>query len=161
MEKDKRLYASLTTAFFAVVLMTLATNARADGQNLEKCFGVVKAGQNDCDTNLGSCTPSVIDASPTDWVYLPPGVCSKLVGGTTTAPATSGNSPTPGSTTTTTTTTIPGSPTTDSLGGAGLTAEPIMKDDTILDGGAGLNGGSSGNSPTTTPSQNGTDINKY
>lgn len=85
MQQDKQLIASLFAGIVAIGLMTLSASVRADdAQVMEKCFGVVKTGQNDCDTDNGQCAPSVIDASPNDWIYLPKGICDKIVGGMTT-----------------------------------------------------------------------------
>lgn len=48
----------------------------------EKCYGVAKAGQNDCTTALHSCgSTSVKDSEPNDWIYTPKGTCLKLAGG--------------------------------------------------------------------------------
>ena len=49
-----------------------------DGQ--EKCYGVAKAGQNDCGTAKHAC-----DNEPTEWKYVAKGTCEK-VGGKTVAP---------------------------------------------------------------------------
>ena len=48
----------------------------------EKCYGVVKAGKNDCQTATHSCAgSSKQDAAHDSWVYVPTGTCDKLVGG--------------------------------------------------------------------------------
>jgi uncharacterized membrane protein len=48
----------------------------------EKCYGVVKAGSNDCQTATSSCAgTSKRDAQGDAWVYLPAGSCGKIVGG--------------------------------------------------------------------------------
>jgi uncharacterized membrane protein len=50
----------------------------------EKCYGVVKAGQNDCQTATSSCAgTSKTDMQPDAWVYLPAGTCAKIAGGST------------------------------------------------------------------------------
>lgn len=52
----------------------------------EKCYGVVKAAKNDCQTSTGSCAGTAKrDAQPDAWVYVPAGTCEKLVGGSATA----------------------------------------------------------------------------
>ncbi len=51
----------------------------------EKCYGVVKAGKNDCAAKDGSnsCAGQATKSgSANDWVYVPAGLCDKLVGGT-------------------------------------------------------------------------------
>lgn len=48
----------------------------------EKCYGVAKAGANDCQTMSSSCAGTAKrDHQPDAWVYLPEGVCGKLAGG--------------------------------------------------------------------------------
>lgn len=50
----------------------------------EKCYGIVKAGLNDCQTSTHSCAgTSTADNQGDSWVYLPTGTCSKLTGGNT------------------------------------------------------------------------------
>lgn len=49
----------------------------------EKCYGVAKAGKNDCAANGHSCAgQSKMDNDPTEWKYVPKGECEKM-GGTT------------------------------------------------------------------------------
>jgi uncharacterized membrane protein len=48
----------------------------------EKCFGIAKAGRNDCQTANSSCAgTSKRDGQGDAWVYLPKGSCEKVVGG--------------------------------------------------------------------------------
>jgi uncharacterized membrane protein len=48
----------------------------------EKCYGVVKAGKNDCQTANSSCAgTSKRDSQADAWIYVPSGSCEKLVGG--------------------------------------------------------------------------------
>ncbi|WP_193370708.1 BufA1 family periplasmic bufferin-type metallophore [Pelagibius marinus] len=48
----------------------------------EKCFGVVKAGSNDCQTATSSCAgTSRRDGQADAWIYLPAGSCAKIAGG--------------------------------------------------------------------------------
>lgn len=48
----------------------------------EKCYGVVKAGKNDCQTLSNSCAGTAKrDHQPDAWVYVPEGVCAKIAGG--------------------------------------------------------------------------------
>ena len=47
----------------------------------EKCYGVAKAGQNDCAANGHSCAgQSKMDNDPTEWKYVPAGQCEKMGG---------------------------------------------------------------------------------
>ena len=48
----------------------------------EKCYGIAKAGHNDCQSATNSCGKlATVDADPSAWVYLPRGSCEKIVGG--------------------------------------------------------------------------------
>ncbi|PWR23967.1 DUF2282 domain-containing protein [Zavarzinia compransoris] len=59
----------------------LAATAAQAADN-EKCYGVVKAGQNDCQTASSSCAgTSTVDGQKDAWILVPAGTCAKLVGG--------------------------------------------------------------------------------
>lgn len=77
---------SLTIAAALSAALLLATQAEAQGPATEKCFGVAKAGKNDCQTAKSSCAgTSKTDSQGDAWISVPKGVCDKLVGGKTTA----------------------------------------------------------------------------
>ena len=47
----------------------------------EKCYGIAKAGKNDCQTANSSCAgTSKRDAQGDAWIYMPAGACGKVVG---------------------------------------------------------------------------------
>jgi uncharacterized membrane protein len=81
-------------AMIAAALATVcaAGSASADmGGNAdkEKCYGVAKAGQNDCaaaDGSHGCAAMAKSDNAPTEWKWVAKGSCEKL-GGKTTPPA--------------------------------------------------------------------------
>jgi uncharacterized membrane protein len=61
-----------------------ADDAKAD--STEKCYGVAKAGKNDCAGAAHSCQgQSKKDADAREWIKVPKGTCDRLVGGTLTA----------------------------------------------------------------------------
>ena len=72
----------IATTAAAVILMTLAsTPAAAAGK--EKCFGIAKAGQNDCASTTGahSCAgQSKVDMDKTEWKYVAAGTCKSMNG---------------------------------------------------------------------------------
>jgi uncharacterized membrane protein len=49
----------------------------------EKCYGIAKAGKNDCAaTGNNSCAgTSRADADPRAWIYVPAGYCERIVDG--------------------------------------------------------------------------------
>jgi uncharacterized membrane protein len=54
----------------------------ADEGNSEKCYGVAKAGKNDCAGVAHACAgQSKQDASTKEWLKVPKGTCERLVGG--------------------------------------------------------------------------------
>jgi len=55
----------------------------ADAEEMEHCYGVAKAGKNDCAAGSGTTCAgtSTVDAQGNAWVYTPAGLCEKLVGG--------------------------------------------------------------------------------
>lgn len=65
----------------------------------EKCYGVVKAGHNDCAdmAKTHSCQgQAILDGSGGDFISLPKGVCEKLAGGTLQPSNKEGTKPTNG-----------------------------------------------------------------
>ena len=53
----------------------------AEKPEMVKCYGVVKAGKNDCQTATGACAgTSKVDAQGDAWIYIPKGTCKKIVG---------------------------------------------------------------------------------
>jgi uncharacterized membrane protein len=72
-----------------LVLAQVALNAQpAPTPNFpaEKCYGIAKAGKNDCAANGHACQGQAkADANPREWVYLPSGTCDRIVGASLTA----------------------------------------------------------------------------
>ena len=65
-------------------LIATGTTIAADKPKMEKCFGVAKAGKNDCQTSKSACAgTSTKDGQKDAWLYVPKGTCDKLVGGST------------------------------------------------------------------------------
>jgi len=79
----------LSAAIGSLLVMGLAGNAMAADMNMEKCFGIAKAGKNDCSSNKSahSCAGQATkNADPMDFVAVPKGTCDKIANGST-APA--------------------------------------------------------------------------
>lgn len=77
--------ASALVGTVAISSVALAGPAEQPAYKFEKCYGVVKAGMNDCQRHGSSCAGTARrDAEPDSWVYVPSGTCDKLVGGSTT-----------------------------------------------------------------------------
>jgi len=78
---------AVTSAITAALLLASTGPAVAQGANMEKCFGIAKAGKNDCAAGPGtSCAgTSTTDAQGNAWMLVPAGTCDKIVGGSLTA----------------------------------------------------------------------------
>ena len=71
----------LAVASALAAALVLPVAAQAQG-NTEKCYGIVKAGKNDCQTATSSCAgTSKKDAQADAWISVPKGACDKIVGG--------------------------------------------------------------------------------
>jgi len=75
---------ALSSAIAAALALGLAGHASAqDKAAKEKCYGVAKAGQNDCANLSGthSCAgQSKADLSTDEWKYVPKGTCKDMKG---------------------------------------------------------------------------------
>lgn len=76
------MYKSVTMSALASVLaLGLATSGDvlAAKKGFEKCYGISKAGMNDCGTAKHACGGQAKkDGDPKEWVYVPEGTCEKL-----------------------------------------------------------------------------------
>ena len=64
-----------------------ASAANAADDKFETCFGVAKAGQNDCKSSTHICAgKGTVDRDPHTFIALPAGTCAKIAGGATTEP---------------------------------------------------------------------------
>ena len=78
------LVAGTVTAGFSEAPEEEMTAASQD--SMEKCYGIVKAGANDCAGAGHSCAGQAsADASGTEFIVVPAGTCEKLAGGSTTS----------------------------------------------------------------------------
>ena len=64
-------------------VMALGRAGQATAQEKEKCFGIAKAGQNDCADLSGSHTcagQAKVDNDPGEWKYVAKGTCKAMKG---------------------------------------------------------------------------------
>jgi uncharacterized membrane protein len=74
--------AFLTAALGSMLAFGAITATAADDANTEKCYGVAKAGKNDCAGAKHACAGhSTKDKDANEWVKVPKGTCERLVGG--------------------------------------------------------------------------------
>lgn len=84
---DKIIKSAITSILSLSVIGNLITPSTviAAETKMEKCYGIVKAGMNDCPTVGGSCAGSALrDNQPDAFILLPKGTCNKIVGGSLT-----------------------------------------------------------------------------
>jgi uncharacterized membrane protein len=80
------LIATTVTALFATAASAQVHPEKPD-YPYEKCYGIVKAGMNDCFTASNSCAGTIEkDNLRAAWIYVPKGTCQRITGGTTDAP---------------------------------------------------------------------------
>lgn len=88
MKNTNAIVVSSLVAVIAMGALDAQTNAYAEEKNLEKCYGVSKAGKNDCKTLSNACAGhSMTDGQEDAFIALPKGTCERIVGGRLEAPA--------------------------------------------------------------------------
>ena len=78
----KLLVASAVAAALSLPLAAFSEPAPKPKFEAEKCYGIAKAGKNDCETRNSSCAgTSKRDNQKDAWIYMPKGSCDRIVGG--------------------------------------------------------------------------------
>lgn len=73
----------VSSALASALALGLAGQAAAQDKGKEKCYGIAKAGQNDCANLSGthSCAgQSKVDNAPDEWKYVAKGTCKDMKG---------------------------------------------------------------------------------
>jgi len=74
--------AGLAAISLAASQANAQVNVPKPSYKFEKCYGIVKAGQNDCFSPGLVCGGTAkTDNEPGAWIYVPAGTCKKIVGG--------------------------------------------------------------------------------
>jgi uncharacterized membrane protein len=80
--KTQMIAASALVAALAIPLAAYAAPAPVPSFQAEKCYGIAKAGLNDCQTATHSCAGTATkNMDPASWIYVPAGTCAKISGG--------------------------------------------------------------------------------
>ena len=78
--------ALLAAALGGVLALNVASAMGGDDGKTEKCYGIAKAGKNDCAANSHGCMGQAAkDGDAKEWIKVPKGTCEKIVGGSLTA----------------------------------------------------------------------------
>jgi uncharacterized membrane protein len=73
----------ISCAVTTAVSMACVPSANAAADEIEKCYGIVKSGMNDCAAGSHSCAGATFkDGDANEWIFVPKGTCKKIVGGT-------------------------------------------------------------------------------
>ena len=78
----------VTTALATLLAIGAQPASAEEKKDMEKCYGVVKAGKNDCKTMSNACAGhSTADSQADAFIAVPKGTCERIVGGSLAAPA--------------------------------------------------------------------------
>lgn len=83
MNKRYLVASALAAAIAAPAFLSAQKPAEMPSFKAEKCYGIAKAGKNDCaSTGNNSCGgSSKVNADPKAWIFVPAGYCERIVGG--------------------------------------------------------------------------------
>lgn len=83
MNKRLLIASALTAAIAGPIIVNAQGPAPEPQFKAEKCYGIAKAGGNDCaSTGNNSCAgTSRLDGDPNAWIYVPEGYCNRIVNG--------------------------------------------------------------------------------
>ena len=87
MKARDALNAGVMLAVAGAMIAAVAASLRHGTQGSverERCYGVARAGANDCANAVHSCAKQApADSDKREWIAVPKGTCIRLVGGTT------------------------------------------------------------------------------
>ena len=82
--KTTTLISAAMASLIAFAALTSTAQAADDMAATEKCYGITKAGKNDCAANGHSCAGQAAkDANGKEWIKVPKGTCERIVGAST------------------------------------------------------------------------------
>ena len=85
MKKTSATVTAISSLLTLGAALSASPSFAADKADMEKCYGVVKAGKNDCAGPAHACAgQSKTDAGGKEFVTLPKGTCARLTGGSLT-----------------------------------------------------------------------------
>jgi uncharacterized membrane protein len=85
MNSRDALNAGVMLAIAGAMIAAVAASVRHGGEGTverERCYGIARAGQNDCANAVHSCAKqAAADSDPREWLAVPKGTCVRLAGG--------------------------------------------------------------------------------
>jgi uncharacterized membrane protein len=75
--------AIIASAIAGLLAVSTSSNVLAAAPaDQEKCYGISKAGMNDCASGVNSCSGSAVKDNQGDaWLFVPKGLCERITGG--------------------------------------------------------------------------------
>ncbi|HUH93338.1 MAG TPA: DUF2282 domain-containing protein [Casimicrobiaceae bacterium] len=81
MKHQATIQAAIAGLFALGVASATAGGPVAAEASKDKCYGIAKAGQNDCASGKHACAgQSTVDKDPLSWKYVAKGTCEKMGG---------------------------------------------------------------------------------
>lgn len=79
----KKIVQAAVASFLVISSKNSLAQTNADhADKMEKCYGIMKAGKNDCQTKTASCAGSATKDNQKDaFLFLPKGDCEKITSG--------------------------------------------------------------------------------
>jgi len=85
MKKTSATVTAISSLLTLGAALSASPSFAADKADMEKCYGVVKAGKNDCAGPAHACAGQAkADSGGKEFVTLPKGTCARLAGGSLT-----------------------------------------------------------------------------
>ena len=85
MNKRDAINAGMMLAIAGAMIGAVAASVRHGAQGAverERCYGVVRAGANDCANAVHSCAKqAAVEHDASEWIAVPKGTCVRLAGG--------------------------------------------------------------------------------
>jgi uncharacterized membrane protein len=80
--RDKLVQSVMHSFLILIATNTFAADTTTTAPVMEKCYGIVKKGMNDCATATASCAgSSTKDKQKDAFLFMPKGLCQKIVDG--------------------------------------------------------------------------------
>ena len=84
MKQQTTIHAAIAGLLALGLATAVSAQAASEQKGKDKCYGVAKAGQNDCAAGKHACAgQSTLDNDPMSWKYVAKGTCEKIGGKTT------------------------------------------------------------------------------
>lgn len=74
--------AALSASILSLYINTDWLSGDQDQEEVERCYGIVRAGKNDCATSKHSCASQATkNNDPEEFIMMPKGLCQRIIGG--------------------------------------------------------------------------------